>query len=520
MNEKMNLSVSTEQGLLINKQQTQRAYSVFESIFAWFCLIAGYIFWRVCPVVDNPLGGFLFILILFCTTAIVLKIKGVKFSILPTVFAVSAIIVSASLIIGANGFISFLAYIYSLATYCYFVYTLTGNSLKSGFSNFIFVDYFKALFVMPFHSFEKLFKALFPDKSKNKGKVFLKLFVGIVIAFIPTVIVLILLSYDSLFSELLSRIFDFDFYNIFSHIMSIGFGIPVGMYIFGLFISSSDKDCREMLSADSCIKTGENIKIVPTVTALSASVPLLIVYVVFFISQWQYYVSGFTGVLPKNFSYAQYAREGFFQLCTVAVINLLVVIFAVAFMKSEKGCSAILKIIVLLYSAFTLVLISTAVAKMVMYINCYGLTQKRVYATWFMIVLAIVFILLVLHQFMPKINTAAISFVVCVVFFAVLSVSNVDGQIAKYNTDRYINGTLETIDIEAMNMLGDSAVPELVRLEKHLSQKETKTEEEILLCDELSETLDCEKEYLEELEKGFFSFSYSSYKAQKCLNER
>jgi hypothetical protein len=177
-------------------------------------------------------------------------------------------------------------------------------------------------------------------------------------------------------------------------------------------------------------------------------------------------------VLPEEFSYAEYAREGFFQLCAVAFINLAVIIAISVFMrrKTEKA-PVLLRVLTIVYSVFTLVLISTALAKMFMYIESYGLTQKRVYSTAAMIVLAVIFVLLIVKQFVPKICVGAVSLAASLVLFAVLSLGNLDGMIAKYNVDRYIDGSLPTVDIEAMENLGDAAVPELVRLAKYMDEK-------------------------------------------------
>jgi hypothetical protein len=227
-----------------------------------------------------------------------------------------------------------------------------------------------------------------------------------------------------------------------------------------------------MLTAEKCEQKVKEMRKAPALSVATACLPLLFIYVVFFISQWKYYVSGFTGVLPEEFSYAEYAREGFFQLCTVAFINLAVIIAISVFMrrKTEKA-PVLLRMLTIVYSVFTLVLISTALAKMFMYIESYGLTQKRVYSTAAMIVLAVIFVLLIVKQFVPKICVGAVSLAASLVLFAVLSLGNLDAMIAKYNVDRYMDGSLPTVDIEAMENLGDAAVPELVRLAKYMDEK-------------------------------------------------
>jgi len=46
----------------------------------------------------------------------------------------------------------------------------------------------------------------------------------------------------------------------------------------------------------------------------------------------------------------------------------------------------------------------------------------------------------------------------------VLCFGNVDGLIARYNIDRYNQGTLESLDVEALGDLSDAAVPYMYEL--------------------------------------------------------
>ncbi len=500
-----------------------RSFTPLECLFAWLCLAAGYLICRIFPVGEHPLGGFLMILALFGVTAIVLKWRGCRLGKLSLLVAASAILISVALILSSNAFLLLFAYGYALVAYCYFLYKATGNTVKNGFSDLIVIDFIKALFVLPFYSFGQMFRAMFSGKANGSGKWIGKLIVGILIAVVPTVAVLVLLSYDSDFSALIQKIFYLDWRAIFSHLGSLVLGIPIGMYLFGLFVSSSDHKASQVLTAQSCKTAAQKMKIASSITVLAAVTPLLFVYVVFFISQWKYYISAFTGVLPQEFSYAQYARDGFFQLCAVSVINLVVIVAAVALMRrSTDRPPLLLKLLTVIYSVFTLVLISTAVAKMVMYINCYGLTPKRVYATWFMALLAVIFVLVVIRQFVQRLPAVAVSLSMCVVFFAALSLSNVDAQIARYNVNRYLDGSLETVDIVAMDELGDAAIPQLVHLAQVLQERNdagTSTEEDDKLYWQLTIWLDREAEAWDAKEKAPFSFNLPSLKAEQALRQ-
>jgi hypothetical protein len=310
-----------------------------------------------------------------------------------------------------------------------------------------------------------VFDALF-NGFTAKGTAYIgKILLGIVLAAVPTVIITALLSFDSSFITVLENMFTFSNIDPFANIPQICIGIFTGMYLFGLFIAAKAGYHKGTLSAQDCRARLAQLKIMPQITALAASLPILFIYVVFFISQWDYYISGFTGNLPESFSYAQYAREGFFQLCTVSLINLIILIALTLFSRRGlSGKAPVLKLLSVMFCIFTLVLIATAVAKLVMYIHIYGMTQKRLYAMWGMIVIGLVFIITAVGQFMPRFKTVTVCLCVVAVLFGMLCICDTNALIAHYNVDRYLSGTLPELDINAMKELGTSAVPALTRL--------------------------------------------------------
>ncbi len=444
---------------------TPRCYTRTESVYAWLCVLFGYLLCRLIPVTASPLGATLFLIGLYTVTLIVLHRKNFRCP--PTAWCAvaSAAVVTAAMMVCAEPFLRSLCFWYALVAYAYTVHAATANTLCRGMSDYVLMDTFKAAIVMPFCAHANLFTAMFSGKAKVGGKVLAKLLGGLLIALVPTAAVLGLLSYDSGFSALIQNLFDFNLGDIFSHLACIAFGIPLGMYLFGMLIANADHECGHILTQEHCRNTAVKCRVVSPLTVTAATVPMLLVYVVFFISQWQYYVAGFTGELPNEFSYASFAREGFFQLCTVSVINLAMILFAIAVVKrKENNTSVLLKILTPLYSVSTIVLIATAVAKMVMYIDAYGLTQKRVYATWFMMMLAVVFVLIAVGRFVPKMKTVFLCTAVCITMFAGLALANVNGIIADYNVDRYLCGDLKTVDLDALEELDEAAVPALCRL--------------------------------------------------------
>ena len=93
----------------------------------------------------------------------------------------------------------------------------------------------------------------------------------------------------------------------------------------------------------------------PHAAALGATIPLCVLYLLFFGVQAGYFLSAFRSYLPDGFTFAEYARRGFFELCIVSVINLAVILLAVFFCRrSENGKGGVLRGIAGLYAALNL----------------------------------------------------------------------------------------------------------------------------------------------------------------------
>lgn len=505
-------------------------FSARDCVFAWISFVAGYLLCRVIPVAKKPLGAFLFIIVLFAVSFAVFLSKGKRLK--PSAFVAAAVSValSASFILSGNGRLNSWNLLLCFALYLYFVYSATGSDISNGFSNLIAGDFLRALFIFPFCSFGSIYRAAFSGKSSGGVKIFGKIMLGLAISIVPTVVVIILLSYDSAFSEIISEVLSFRKIDIFSNIWSIILGVPIGMYIFGLYASSVSGKYEGIANAEKLYGVAEACHFASAATVGAALIPLLAVYCIFFISQWQYYISGFEGILPKEFSYAEYAREGFFQLLAVSVINLVIIVAAVVFTKRKTNRSPIaLRVISVLYALATLVLVSTALAKMKMYIENYGLTVKRVFSSAFMIAIAVIFILITVKQFAPSFKVIPLSLAVSVAVMATLAFANVGDIVVTYNVERYISNDLSTVDIAATYELGNAAVPELTELAKTLDQRyggditsertvRASAETRKLYVD-LRNRLNYAVDRLESDDGGLFCLDVSKLKARSALKE-
>lgn len=497
------------------RQTPKPVYTGKDTAYAWLSLLFAFLFCQAVPVVNHPMGAFLVIVGLYVSGFVVLIVKKAKIGPVCILSAISSLVIASALLLTNTKFLINLSMTYCLASYCYFIYAALGNRIEEGFSDYVYIDFIKIIFIMPFCCLFSIFPAIFNKRNGRGSWLLVKIIIGIMLAVIPTGLVLLFLSYDSGFIKILDNIFAFEWGEVFHTIVSLIFTVPLAMYGFGLYAASDRKKLHTTMTVQGCDKVLSKTKILPQLTAVVAVLPIVFLYVVFFVSQWKYYVSGFTGVLPEELSYAEYARKGFFELCAVSVINLLMIVGIAFFIRRGKnGKSVILGIVASVLCLCTLILISTAVSKLVMYIETYGLTQKRIYAMWLMVLIGIMFVVIAVGQFVKKPKTVAVCLSVAIVMFAALSVCNVNALCARYNADRYLAGTLDTLDVDAMSKLGDSAIPSLVKVVNAMDDKK-----ESELADQIHEVLTAAVEKNKEEKFSVFGFSVPDAQAKAALKD-
>ncbi len=297
-------------------------------------------------------------------------------------------------------------------------------------------------------------KSLFCNANGSK-KTLGKALIGLLCA-IPVLIVVVplLISSDDAFRGMMDNIFS----NTVSTILKTVFGIVLSL--FAITYGISLKTDRAIKLKESTFSGIENVYIVSFLSTVSAS------YLLYLLSQLAYFFSAFRGFLPDiDVTYAQYARKGFFEMSVVAVINLCLVFLSLLLAKKENGkvCNGI-KILLTFISVFTLIIIATAISKMVLYIETYGMTVLRITTSAFMLFLAIVFIATILRIYIIKINVIKTALIAACLIILTLGIANVNSVCARYNYESYKAERLETIDIEALYNLGDEGIPYIIKL--------------------------------------------------------
>lgn len=502
------------------KTESKYSFTRIDFFAALAALVLGFLYVCVIPVRNNPLGAMLYFILLYGLTIMFIYYSGKRLDRFSLVLGAVGIVFSAGFIV-SSAVLGWL-FLCEMLLYIYFVYSAFGNRNEEGIGRFFWYDAAKSATLMPFSALDALIRALVPSKkdgvSKKIAVNILWVLLGLIVAIVPTLIIGVLLSYDNAFEDLMNKISSaFDISNIADVFWKMILAVPVALYGFGQLTASKFGLNRERYNADECERMSEKAGFLPTALSTAAMLPIFALYVIFFISQLGMYMSAFTGILPGELTYAEYARQGFFELCAVCGINAALILGVNIFTKKNTRVSDItMRIIKAVTALFSIVLAATALSKMFLYIGEYGLTLKRVIASWFIILLLVAFVLVIIYQIWRKFRFNAVLLIVFAVMFGGLMFCDVPTIVAEYNTDAYLSGRFDDVDIfELYFNCGEAGIASLVKLSEKAPDEDIRAEATNYIKNYIKRVEQEENDG----ERGFFSFNITRMKAERAIEK-
>ena len=346
-----------------------------------------------------------------------------------------------------------------------------------------------------------------------------KALVGLICAFPVLVIVVpLLISSDDAFRGMVNNLFS----NTFSTLIKAFLGIILALFVISYGFSLKKGRVSEI--KERKFSGVEGVYAVSFLSAISGC------YLLYLFSQLAYFFSAFSGFLPDGqITYAQYARKGFFEMCVIAVINLVIVFAALLLTKKKEGkvCGGV-RALATFIAGFTLIIIATAISKMVLYIEAYGMTVLRITTSAFMLFLAVVFVSAILRIYIEGVNIVKTALVTAGSIVLLLGVINVNAVCARYNYESYVSGRLEMMDVYALYSLGDEGIPYVVKLaddeDPNIAFEAKKYLADAYFYDYFEDMQDAEELTVEDLrkqrkDKGFARFSLPKAKAYESFYE-
>ena len=355
----------------------------------------------------------------------------------------------------------------------------------------------------------------FSNNEIKKGKI--KKIIKALLTILPLIIIILVLlsTADEIFANMFKTIFDF--LNIFlkpfnnMNISLIFVKIFTTVILFFYFIGLFYYFCLKYYLKNEEIN--ENTKINDNFTIKILLVLLNIIYLVFCYIQIK-------SLFLKNTSlnYAQYARQGFFQLMVVSFINIVTILIAKRREnKDEYKTNKFINYMSVIMIGFTFIIVISAGVRMYFYESAYGYTLLRllVYCTIF--TESILFIPTILYILDKKIDLKKSYFIIIIVMYLCMNFANFDSIIAKRNIDRYFE--TGKIDLEYLkNEVGTDGIKQIVRL---LKEPRSQINEKKEVRMHLSYIYDSLNNYKENMDFRDFNISkiYAKNILKKTINK-
>lgn len=250
----------------------------------------------------------------------------------------------------------------------------------------------------------------------------------------------------------------------------------VGYYLYAALSAFAHKRYVASVDKNQIRKTSIALAKIPNGTIVTILLFISFIYIVFIFFQIPYFFSAFKGqTANENQFLSDYARDGFFELCNIAFINLLVLGSGSLLCRTPMRKSLVLQIANVLLSLLTLLVISTAISKMWLYIQLRGYTEKRVITTAFMLFLALIFIGIIVLQW-KKYSIVRLSVLAGSILFCSLLLANINGFIIRQNFALYSSGQHKEFDMEMISYCGPEGAAQALEFYQEMEEGPMKQE--------------------------------------------
>ncbi len=348
-------------------------------------------------------------------------------------------------------------FVFLCAVAAYWVLQRSGGLVEGETSSAFWYDCYNALLRLPFGNFVKRTQVVFANiKNRTpKEKVPKATLAGVATLLLAMPVLLFaantLAGADLLFAAQLKDILNFftlsdDFaYHLFMFIL----GLPVGGYLFGLVYGAVRMRAQAEKEKGALNKYMAAIRFAPAGALAIVLFAFCGLYALFFKIQAGYLFSAFSNMLPAGFTAAEYARQGFFELCTITALNTGLLAAVYTLVKEDAKNNKFLRIAASLLCFATVIFCGIAFSKMWLYINRFGLTPKRLSTSCFMLFLALATVLILISLYRPFKVVRSLAFFGAAAFCA-FCLANPIGICVRTNAALYSAGALPQLDIVSL----------------------------------------------------------------------
>lgn len=389
-----------------------------------------------------------------CAAAVYLLRSGCKLTWYSGTLLGLSLVIAASFLRANDGFVKFIMLCFLTLGSNIGLCLLAGQNRRDPAGAASLLDGFRALLVLGIGKLGSSFRGIraagkqLGDSGKKRGAILAGLLISVPIL---AVLIFLLMRADAAFEGLLGLLPRVELSEAYA---SVVLGVPLACVLYTRSVAL--KHAHKEAPAQPRAKQVHPVIVNTVLWAVCG------VYAVYLVSQLAYFVGGFSGILPKGYTMAEYARRGFFEMAWLCAINLGLIALAVAL--SGGKTDTMTKGLCLFLGVVTLFFVATASAKMLLYIDSYGLTRLRVLTQIIMAFLAMATACVCIWLFVPRFAYMKAVVLMALVMGAVTAWADVDTVVAAYNVRAYQAGQMKTVDVQYLGDLTDGAIPYIKEL--------------------------------------------------------
>lgn len=348
-----------------------------------------------------------------------------------------------------NGLILFLDAVMLIALMSCHISLMSGRCFKNTFGRNFVRTVGRQTFYTPFSRIGKHYRSVFSGDVGRK-KLVGGILIGIAVC-IPLIIILLLLltSADMIFEKMVTDIISWETVrDIFLALIMFAAVFTVTGSVL-IFTSETEPESEEHTKKP---RPRFSIPAVFIITVLASAVLIIFgVVQVLYLAKIKF--------MPYGFSYSEYARQGFFQLCGAAALVFIVLAVSMSFtVHAKKGAKLALNIVFTVLALSVLMLLVSAFMRMVLYEQEYLFSRLRLYTQAFMILLAVITVFVIIKIWKREIKLFKPVFWSVIIGMIALTYFNADAFIAKTAVSNEIK-TGKPADYEYLLSLSKDALP-------------------------------------------------------------
>ena len=305
-------------------------------------------------------------------------------------------------------------------------------------------------------SLAKVADRIAPEKHKTLKNIFIGLIIS---APLLVIVIALLVAADTVFQNIVANML-----KPLESISSIPFAQRVGVIgiiatlLFGYLAVVLKAQVERISESVERDRGAWNATIVATVLVMVNAV-----YILFCVIQFTYLFGGEENIRSiPDYTYAEYARHGFFELIIVTIINLSILLIGLHFTENDGKLDRLVHGLRCLLVLCTAIMLYSAHLRLNLYEEAYGYTYARIFAHTFIGLLCILFMLTLYKLWRKELPLVKAFAIAALLTYTVLNYVNVDAIIARKNIDRYLK--TDKIDLAYLQELSYDAIPELTRL--------------------------------------------------------